>query len=99
MEPFDNKVYLYKAEICVHYVYDTEFLGWKKYAKGGVEVLDVPGDHRSMLLPPNVEVFASILSKNLDEKTEGAIVRKMVTTGAIDANERGTGALYAAGLL
>jgi len=70
MEPFDDKVYLYKAKICVHYVDDTEFLGWKKYAKKGVEVYEVPGDHLSMLLPPNVEEFVSILQKTLDECDE-----------------------------
>lgn len=67
MEPFDAKVYLYKAKICVHYVDDAEFLGWKKYAKKGVELHEVPGDHRSMLLPPNVKEFASILQKSLDQ--------------------------------
>jgi thioesterase domain-containing protein len=70
MEPFDGKVYLYKANICVHYVYDSEFLGWKKYACGGVILRNVPGDHLSMLLPPNVEVFASVLSSSLDNNRE-----------------------------
>jgi len=72
MEPFNGKVYLYKARICVHYVYDTEFLGWKKYALGGVVLYDVPGDHLTMIMPPNVEVFASILSASLDEGEEQA---------------------------
>ncbi len=66
MSAFDNKVYLFKAEICVHYVDDAEFLGWKKYAKKGVELCEVPGDHLSMLLSPNVEQFAAALSKMLD---------------------------------
>jgi len=67
MEPFDDKVYLYKAKICTHYVDDTEFLGWKKYAKKGVELYEVPGDHLSMLLPQNVEEFASILQRSIDQ--------------------------------
>ncbi|MHB8209252.1 non-ribosomal peptide synthetase [Mucilaginibacter sp.] len=67
IKSFDAKVYLYKAKICVHYVVDTEFLGWKKYAKKGVEIHEVPGDHLSMLLPPNVEEFASILQRTLNE--------------------------------
>lgn len=68
MEPFDGSVYLFKAKICVHYVYDKEFLGWKKYALKGVELFDVPGDHLTMILPPNVEVFAEILGNCLDEQ-------------------------------
>ena len=66
MTPFNDKVYLFKAKICVHYVNDTQFLGWKKYAKGGVEVLDVPGDHLSMFVSPNVQKLALILQKTLD---------------------------------
>jgi len=67
MEAFDDKVYLYRADICVHYVNDPEFLGWKKFAKKGVELYHIPGDHLSMLLPPNVKDFASILQKSIDE--------------------------------
>lgn len=67
METFDDKVYLYRADICVHYVNDPEFLGWKKFAKKGVVLYHVPGDHLSMLLPPNVKEFASILQKSIDE--------------------------------
>jgi thioesterase domain-containing protein/acyl carrier protein len=72
MEPFDGKVYLFKAKICVHYVYDAEFLGWKKYALKGVELYDVPGDHLTMIKPPNVEVFASVLSDTLDDGMPGS---------------------------
>ena len=71
----------------MHYVYDNEYLGWGKYALGGVEVLDVPGDHLSMLLPPNVEAFASILSKNLDEVGEGLPVSGAVAVETIKAEE------------
>jgi len=67
MEAFDDKVYLYRADICVHYVNDPEFLGWKKFAKKGVKLYHIPGDHLSMLLPPNVKEFASILQKSIDE--------------------------------
>ena len=58
IEPFDAKVYLFKAKVCVHYVYDTETYGWTKCAKKGVEVQLVPGDHLSMLELPNAEEFA-----------------------------------------
>ena len=70
MVPFDGKVHLYKAKICVHYVDDATYLGWKKYARGGVELYEIPGDHLSMLLPPNVEEFAAVLQKTLDECDE-----------------------------
>ncbi|MDO3643710.1 non-ribosomal peptide synthetase [Mucilaginibacter sp. L3T2-6] len=67
IEPFDDKVYLYKAKICTHYVDDAEFYGWTKYAKKGVEICEVSGDHLSMLLPPNVEQFAVKLQQGMNK--------------------------------
>ncbi len=68
LTPFDSKIFLFKAKICVHYVKDEKFLGWTAYAKKGVEVLEVPGDHLSMLEFPNVEKLAKILQEALDAK-------------------------------
>ena len=67
MEPIDDKIHLFKAQICTHYVDDTEFLGWKKYATKGVDLYEVPGDHLSMLVSPNVEEFAAILQRGIDQ--------------------------------
>lgn len=67
MSAFDNKVYLFKAQICVHYVDDHRYLGWKRFARRGVELFEVPGDHLSMLLPPNAALLAEILEKTMDE--------------------------------
>lgn len=67
IQPFDDKVYLYKAKTCTHYVDDSEFLGWTKYAKKGVEICEVSGDHLSMLLPPNVEDFAVKLQQGINK--------------------------------
>jgi amino acid adenylation domain-containing protein len=86
MEPFNGKVYLYKARICVHYVYDTEFLGWKKYALGGVVLYDVPGDHLTMIMPPNVEVFASILSASLDENEQNVEPKEILEDISVNSD-------------
>ena len=67
IEPFDDKIDLYKARVCVHYTDDKQFLGWKKYAKNGVKIYDVPGDHLSMLVHPHVEEFAVILQHGIDK--------------------------------
>lgn len=67
LEPFDDKVYLFKAKTCTHYVDDTEFLGWRKYAQKGVEIFEVSGDHLSMLLTPNVDEFARVLQQGIDK--------------------------------
>ena len=70
MTPFNGEVYLYRADICVHYVVETQFLGWKTFAKDGVIVRGVPGDHLSMLLSPNVQQLASVLQNDLNECTK-----------------------------
>ncbi|MBS1502348.1 MAG: non-ribosomal peptide synthetase, partial [Bacteroidetes bacterium] len=66
MKPIDAKVHLFKAKINVHYNDDKEYLGWKKFAKNGVELLAVPGDHLDMLKLPNAAVFGRILQNALD---------------------------------
>jgi len=66
MEPFNGFVYLFRATDCLHYTEDKQFLGWRKYALKGVKEYEIPGDHRTMLLKPNVEEFARILQEVLD---------------------------------
>lgn len=67
LEPFDGKIYLYKAKISVHYVEYGKFLGWEKYANKGVELFEIPGDHFSMLQPPYVTNFGTVLQNNIDD--------------------------------
>ncbi|MBS1525465.1 MAG: amino acid adenylation domain-containing protein [Bacteroidetes bacterium] len=66
IKPVGAKVHLFKAKINVHYNDDKEYLGWKKFAKNGVELLAVPGDHLDMLKMPNAAVFGRILQNALD---------------------------------
>jgi amino acid adenylation domain-containing protein len=67
LTPFNAVVHLIRANICVHFVNDKEFLGWKKYASRGVEVHEVPGNHNSMLLPPNVKYLAKVMQDLIDK--------------------------------
>lgn len=64
--PFDNFVHLFKAKKRVYFVDDFKYLGWRKYAKKGVKVFDVPGDHETMLHQPNVIEFGKTLQDALD---------------------------------
>ncbi len=66
MAPFNGFVYLFRATECLHYTKDKQYLGWRKYALKGVKEYEIPGDHRTMLLKPNVEEFARILQEVLD---------------------------------
>ena len=64
--PFNGFVYLFRANTCIHYTADKQYLGWRKYALKGVKEYEIPGDHRTMLLKPNVEEFARALQDVLD---------------------------------
>jgi amino acid adenylation domain-containing protein len=66
LAPFDEKIHLFRAMDNVYFVEDYKYLGWQKYAKKGVEVYDVPGDHKTMLLAPYDKSFARKLQEVLD---------------------------------
>jgi amino acid adenylation domain-containing protein len=46
-------------------------LGWASVAAAGFEVIDVPGDHLSILQPPNVGALAQHLKRLLDDPAVG----------------------------
>jgi amino acid adenylation domain-containing protein len=64
--PYNGAVHLFKAKICVHYNDDIEYLGWRKFALNGVNQYLVPGDHLTMLMPPNVKEFSAVLQNALN---------------------------------
>jgi amino acid adenylation domain-containing protein len=66
LTPFNDKVYLFKAKSRLYFVDDFKFLGWGNYARKGVAVIDVPGDHKTMFLPPNVRELGRLFQNALD---------------------------------
>lgn len=68
LTPLPLKVDLFKVAKRIYYVDDTRYLGWQKYAKGGVNVHIVPGDHRTFILPPNNKVLAKELQQTISER-------------------------------
>lgn len=67
LAPFDEKIHLFRATDNVYFVEDYKYLGWQKYARKGVAVYDVPGDHKTMLLAPHDKAFARKLQEVLDD--------------------------------
>jgi len=66
IKPYTGKVILFRAKsgyFSVKYDFD---LGWNYYAKGGVDIFEVPGDHNSIFNKGNVEEMARIFSDCLD---------------------------------
>jgi amino acid adenylation domain-containing protein len=68
MTPFEGKLDLFRVKQRVYFLDDPIFLGWKNLAE--VSIHEVPGDHRTFLLPPNDKVFARMLQSVIDERAQ-----------------------------
>ncbi len=64
-KPYPGRVTFFCARAEVSAL-ENEY-GWKTLASGGVEVIDVPGDHQSMIKPPHVELLATQLQSRLSK--------------------------------
>lgn len=64
--PYPGRILLFKAEEQKAQFGPDRELGWGKLALGGVHVIDVPGDHMSLLEKPRVEVLATHLRECMD---------------------------------
>ncbi|MGD9488072.1 MAG: amino acid adenylation domain-containing protein [Calditrichaceae bacterium] len=66
---FNGKITLFRADENRDYDNLPDDLGWKKYAGKGVDIINVPGDHITMMTKPNVKILAEkigLLLDNLD---------------------------------
>ncbi len=45
-------------------------LGWQYFAKGGVEIHDIPGTHRNIFNEPNIQIFAKKFSSCINKALE-----------------------------
>ncbi|MBW8684463.1 non-ribosomal peptide synthetase [Chitinophaga rhizophila] len=69
MQPSDACIIdLFRVGTRLYYLDDPIYLGWKPYAKAGIHVHDVNGDHKTFLMPPNDKDFAILLQQLADER-------------------------------
>ncbi|HEV2150039.1 MAG TPA: hypothetical protein VGR37_21760, partial [Longimicrobiaceae bacterium] len=61
-EPYPGRAVLFRAAAHLDPEPADATLGWHHRVRGGVAVEVVPGDHYSMLAPPNVKVLAERLA-------------------------------------
>lgn len=66
LTPFRGQLHLFKAKKRLYFVDEFKYLGWKKFALDGVVIHEIPGDHRTMFLPPHVGHLAAMLQSALD---------------------------------
>ncbi|MCB0517420.1 MAG: amino acid adenylation domain-containing protein [Lewinellaceae bacterium] len=67
LQPLDIQVDLFKAKEQMFYLHDPEFYGWDKFAKRGVVVHEIEGNHLTLFDEPNGKAVAAILEKRLGE--------------------------------
>lgn len=67
VKPMDVKITLFKAAVRMFHVDDGNYLGWGKYALKGVEVHNVPGDHKDMFDSDNALILAKELQQLLNK--------------------------------
>ncbi|MGE9312912.1 non-ribosomal peptide synthetase [Niabella sp. CJ426] len=63
LKPLDVKVHLFRVKERTYYVDDRTYLGWLNYARKGVAVYDVRGDHKTFILPPHNEHLIKMIEK------------------------------------
>lgn len=67
---YDRRLTLFRAQQQPPDAPSIPSLGWESYAGGGVEVYEIPGDHRTLLEEPHVQVLATYLTECLDKTDE-----------------------------
>ena len=67
LKPLDIKIDVFRVENQNYYMHDPIHLGWKDFARKGVQVHNIPGDHNYLFSPPNDKVSAQILQTVLDK--------------------------------
>jgi thioesterase domain-containing protein/acyl carrier protein len=67
---YPGKITLFKASISLP-LYEREDYGWKKYARDGVEVYKIQGEHGNLLKEPYAVELAEKLNRCIHEAVEG----------------------------
>jgi len=68
LKPQNIAVDLFRAKDDLEYKLDSEHMGWKKAALKGVAIHNVPGNHLSIVDPPNDTILAKMIQNILDER-------------------------------
>ncbi len=63
---YPGKITLFRARMQPFFSSHEREKGWKTLAEGGVDVIDVPGNHLGMLQEPHVRVLARELGRRLN---------------------------------
>lgn len=69
LQPYHGRITLLRAEdqSIMHKLYEDPTLGWGEVAKGGLDIVEVPGNHAVLMNPPYVERVAHVLREGMDK--------------------------------
>lgn len=70
IKPIPIRLDLFRVSKRLYFLDDPIYLGWSKFAEGGVAIHEVPGDHKTFILPPHDQVLANVLQACLDAKAD-----------------------------
>jgi thioesterase domain-containing protein/acyl carrier protein len=68
--PYNGTIDLFRVRKRLYYLNDPEYLGWRPFAMRGVTIHEIPGDHKTFLMPPNDKELALALKKALNERAK-----------------------------
>lgn len=66
--PYEGRLVFFQSARQAPGVGAGTLLGWKEVARGGLDVRVIPGDHLSILAPPNADALARALAEFLEEQ-------------------------------
>jgi thioesterase domain-containing protein len=69
--PIEGRVHLYAATDFTESGKPVDTETWRSHARGGLEVVPVPGNHITLMKPPHVATLAAHLRKELDRVQAG----------------------------
>ncbi|MCX6047110.1 MAG: amino acid adenylation domain-containing protein [Chloroflexi bacterium] len=74
MQPYAGRVTLLRSTQDFGPLGQGPDLGWRDFARGGVDVVPVPGDHMTLLRPPHVSLVAEQLTASLAKARQQAML-------------------------
>jgi len=69
LKPYPGTITLLRAEdqTIMHKLHEDWTLGWGDLAQGGLDVVEVPGNHAVLLSPPYIERVGEVLREGIDK--------------------------------
>jgi thioesterase domain-containing protein/NAD(P)-dependent dehydrogenase (short-subunit alcohol dehydrogenase family)/acyl carrier protein len=72
LKPYRGRITVLRAEdqSIMHKLHEDWTLGWGEVAEGGIDIVEVPGNHAVLMNPPYVERVAQVLREGMDKAIE-----------------------------